>query len=44
MFAKNHIVNTSGLVGYFANVRFENNSTSDAELFSVGSEITESSK
>mgnify|MGYP003677008840 FL=1 len=44
MFAKNHAVNTSSLLGYFADVKFENNSTDKIELFSVGSEITESSK
>ena len=44
LFAKNHIINTSSLVGYFADVKFENNSTDKIELFSVGSEITESSK
>ena len=44
MFAKNHIVNTSSLLGYFADVKFENNSTGKIELFSVGSEISESSK
>ena len=44
MFAKNHVVNTSSLLGYFADVKFENNSTDKIELFSVGSEITESSK
>ena len=44
LFAKNHAINTSSLVGYFADVKFENNSTEKIELFSVGSEITESSK
>ena len=44
MFAKNHAVNTSSLLGYFADVKFENNSTDKIELFSVGSEVTESSK
>ena len=44
MFAKNHVVNMSSLVGYFADVKFENDSTDKVELFSVGSEITESSK
>jgi len=44
MFAKNHTINTSSLLGYFADVKFENNSTDKIELFSVGSEITESSK
>ena len=44
MFVKNHAINTSSLVGYFADVKFENNSTGKIELFSVGSEITQSSK
>ena len=44
MFAKNHIINTSSLVGYFASIRLENNAKDRVELFSVGSEITESSK
>jgi hypothetical protein len=44
MFAKNHAINTSSLLGYFADVQFENNSTGKIELFSVGSEVTESSK
>jgi hypothetical protein len=44
MFAKNHVVNTSSLLGYYADVKFENNSKEKAELFSVNSEITESSK
>ena len=44
MFAKNQIINTSSLLGYYANVKFENNSKEKIELFSVNSEITESSK
>ena len=44
MFTKNHAVNTSSLLGYYADVKFENNSINKVELFSVGSEITESSK
>tara|TARA_R100001369_G_scaffold85593_1_gene119367 strand:+ start:203 stop:568 length:366 start_codon:yes stop_codon:yes gene_type:complete len=44
MFGKNKVVNTSSLLGYYAKVKFTNNSTEYAELFSVGSEISESSK
>jgi len=44
MFAKNQAINTSSLLGYYADVKFENNSRTKAELFSVGSEISESSK
>jgi len=43
-FAKNKSVNTSSLLGYYAQVDFVNNSRHKAELFSVGSEIAESSK
>ena len=43
-FAKDKKVNTSSLLGYYADVKFINNSTKKAELFSVGSEIAESSK
>ena len=43
-FAKNNVVNNNDLTGYYANVNFINNSTMKAELFSVGSEISESSK
>ena len=43
-FTKNNVINTSSLLGYFADIKFENNSTGEIELFSVGSEITESSK
>jgi len=43
-FAKDKRVNTSSLLGYYASVKFVNNSTSKAELFSIGSEISESSK
>ena len=43
-FAKDKQVNTSSLLGYYASVNFVNNSTKKAELFAVGSEISESSK
>jgi len=43
-FSKSKITNTSNLVGYYADVNFVNNSTEKAELFSVSSEISESSK
>ena len=43
-FAKDKTVNTSSLVGYYASVNFVNNSHDKVELFSVGSEISESSK
>lgn len=44
MFGKDKSVNTASLVGYYANVKFVNNSTKKVELFSVGSEVAESSK
>jgi len=43
-FVKNQVVNMSGLAGYYANARFQNNSKVKAELFAVSSEVTESSK
>jgi len=43
-FSKNKNVNTSSLVGYYADVKIENNSKDKVELFSIGSEISESSK
>jgi len=44
MFVKPEVVNTSSLLGYFADVNIKNNSLVKAELFSVGAEVTESSK
>ena len=43
-FAKEKKINTSSLLGYYADVKFVNDSKKKAELFSVGSELTESSK
>tara|TARA_R100001463_G_scaffold49583_1_gene99395 strand:+ start:10959 stop:11318 length:360 start_codon:yes stop_codon:yes gene_type:complete len=43
-FAKNKAVNTTSLLGYYANVKLVNESDCEIELFSVGSEIVESSK
>ena len=34
----------SNLSGYYADVKFENNSKVKAELYAVSSEVTESSK
>ena len=36
--------NTSGLKGYYAEIKLTNNNTSKQELFAVGSEVTMSSK
>ena len=44
MFSKDNKVNLSSLLGYYAEVKFTNNSTDEAELFSVGANIFESSK
>ena len=43
-FVKNQIVNMANLLGYYANVKFENNSINKVELFAVSAEVTESSK
>jgi hypothetical protein len=44
MFSKNKEVNNNSLLGYYAEVKLTNNSTKKAELFALGSEVTESSK
>ena len=44
MFSKNKQVNSSSIIGYYAKAHFVNNSTKEIELFSVGSDIFESSK
>ena len=43
-FTKDAQGNTSNLKGYYAEAQFRNNDTKECELFSVGSEIFESSK
>lgn len=43
MFAKNNVINTSGLLGYHATVTLENTSTDTSELFAVNSEVNVSS-
>ena len=44
MFSKNDVANLGDVKGYFAEVKLENDSTEKIELFSVGSEVNESSK
>ena len=44
LFAKDKRFNTSSLLGYYASVNFVNDSMGKIELFSVGSEVSESSK
>ena len=43
-FEKNNIANISSILGYYASVKFENNSKNKAEIFSISSEVNESSK
>ena len=43
-FTKNNNHDMASLLGYYAQVQFENDSTTAAELFSVGMEVAESSK
>lgn len=43
-FVKNAKANYSGVSGYYAEVKLTNDKTTKSELFSVGSEISESSK
>ena len=44
LFAKDNKVNLTSLLGYYASIKFKNNSTSEAEMFSTACEINESSK
>ena len=44
MFSKNKAVNNCSLLGYYAEVKLSNDSTGKVELFSIGSEVTQSSK
>tara|TARA_R100000234_G_scaffold18902_1_gene10572 strand:- start:4042 stop:4407 length:366 start_codon:yes stop_codon:yes gene_type:complete len=44
MFGKNKAVNSSDVKGYYASVKFKNTRTDKVELFSVGSEVSQSSK
>ena len=44
MFEKDKRVNSSSLIGYYADVNFVNYSTDKIELFSIGSEVSLSSK
>ena len=44
MFSKDNKVNLSSILGYYAEIKFVNNSPDKAELFSIGSEIFGSSK
>ena len=44
LFSKNNAVNSSSLIGYYAEAKMVNTSTSAAELYQVSTEIFESSK
>jgi len=44
LFSKDNKANLSSLTGYFLNVTMKNDSDEYAELFSVGTEVFESSK
>ena len=44
MFSKNNQVNSSSLKGYYAEIEFKNYRTDKIELFSIGAEVSESSK
>ena len=44
MFQKDQKVNNTSVLGYYMNARFINHSRAKVELFSVGSEVSESSK
>ena len=44
MFSKDSRANISGVLGYYANVKLVNDSKDKIELFSVASEVFESSK
>ena len=43
MFAKNNVINSSGLIGYQATIKIENDSTDFCELYAVNSETMFSS-
>ena len=44
MFSKDNKANLSSLLGYYAEIQFVNNSSTKAELFSVGADVFVSSK
>jgi hypothetical protein len=43
-FVKDKKINVSNVIGYYAEVKLRNNSQKKVELFSLGSEVIESSK
>ena len=43
-FSKDNMANMSSILGYYAEVKFINNSNTYAELYAISSEVVESSK
>ena len=43
LFSKDNKANLSSILGYYADVQFVNDSTAEAELFSIGTEVFDSS-
>ena len=44
LFSKDNKANLSTVLGYYADVKFRNDSTDEAEIFSIGMDVFESSK
>ena len=44
LFSKDNKANLSSILGYYADVKFKNNSIAEAEMFSVGVDTFDSSK
>tara|TARA_R100000008_G_C3530337_1_gene138913 strand:+ start:331 stop:702 length:372 start_codon:yes stop_codon:yes gene_type:complete len=44
LFSKNNKANLSSVLGYYADIEFKNDSKKEAELFTVGMDMFESSK
>lgn len=44
LFSKDNAINSSGLTGYYAEVKMKNTSLTESELFAVSSEVSLSSK
>lgn len=44
LFSKDNTQNTGSVLGYYARLQFRNDSTEYAEIFSIGSEVFDSSK
>ena len=43
-FSKDNKANLSSILGYYADIKFRNNSTTEAEIFSIGADMFVSSK